>query len=157
MQPTPQEPGYDNRPSAWQNEPTQPVNAPVEQPYVQRERVYERQAGPVSPAAPSASPWYAWRLSQIVYFIFGIIEALILIRLVLRLLAANPNATFTSLMYQLSYPFVAPFQGVFPSPAASQGSVLELSSVLAIIVYALLAYFIVRLIELAQRRRTPVV
>ncbi|MEO7003583.1 MAG: YggT family protein, partial [Ktedonobacterales bacterium] len=154
----------DNPPPVWQNTLTQPASTPVEQPYVeqpyvQRERVYERQAGPVRPvpANAAASPWYAWRLSQIVYFIFGVIEALIFIRLVLRLLAANPDAAFTALMYQLSYLFVAPFEGVFPSPATNKGSVLELSAILAIIVYALLAYFIARLIELAQRRRTPVV
>lgn len=94
------------------------------------------------------------RACQIVYLVFGIIEALILIRILLKLLAANPDAGFSSFMYGITEPFVAFFEGVFPTPA-SRGSVLELSSVLAIIVYALLAYIIVRVIRIVSRRQTP--
>ncbi|MGZ3667845.1 MAG: hypothetical protein ACXVDA_25550, partial [Ktedonobacterales bacterium] len=61
-------------------------------------------------------------------------------------------AAFTSLIYTLSWPFIAPFEGVFPTPH-SNGSVLELSSLLAVIVYALLAYLIARAIEVFTRRR----
>lgn len=94
------------------------------------------------------------RVCQIVYLVFGVIEVLIAIRFLLKLLAANPDAGFSSFMYGITEPFVAFFQGVFPTPV-SRGSVLELSSVLAIIVYALLAYIIVRVIRIAARRQTP--
>ncbi len=104
---------------------------------------------PVVEPTPTAR---IYRREQIVYFIFGVIEVLIIIRVVLRLLAANPDAAFTSLIYTLSGPFIAPFEGVFPTPHSS-GSVLELSSLLAVIVYALLAYLIVRMIEVFSRRR----
>lgn len=93
-----------------------------------------------------------YRREQIVYFVFGVIEVLIILRVILRLLAANPDAAFTSLIYTLSGPFIAPFEGVFPTPRSS-GSVLELSSLLAVIVYALLAYLIARMIEVFSRRR----
>jgi uncharacterized protein YggT (Ycf19 family) len=100
---------------------------------------------------PSGSPDVGvWRAANLVYIVFGIVEALILIRFVLKLLAANPNAGFSSFMYGITAPLVAPFQGVFPTPA-SNGSILELASLLAIVVYALIAWAIVRLIELAQR------
>lgn len=109
----------------------------------------------MAPEQPMVDPTPAtrvYRREQIVYFIFGVIEALIIIRVILRLLAANPDAAFTSLIYTLTAPLIAPFEGVFPTPH-SNGSVLELSSLLAVIVYALLAYLIVRMIEIFTRRR----
>ena len=90
----------------------------------------------VDPNAP-ISP--ADRTVRIIYLVFGVIEALIAIRVILKLLAANPYAGFTSLIYNVTQPFVALFQGVFPD-AQSKGSVLEVSSLLAILVYALLAF-----------------
>ena len=127
--------------------------------------MYPEQAGPpdTTPDQPPAyrSPAYqsprmssTERACQIVYLVFGVIEALVLIRILLKLLAANPDAGFSSFMYAITEPFVTFFQGVFPTPA-SRGSVLELSSVLAIIVYALLAYIIVRVIRIVSRRQTP--
>jgi uncharacterized protein YggT (Ycf19 family) len=141
-------------------EPLAPPNPPV-RPYVasyERERyVQPAQPGVAPVARPSAAPsaWYALRATQVVYLVFGVIEAIILIRFVLKLLAANPDAAFTSFMYQVSGPFVAPFLGVFPTPT-TQGSVFELSSLLAIIVYMLIAALIVRVIWLARRRNTRV-
>ncbi|MGO8948778.1 MAG: YggT family protein [Ktedonobacterales bacterium] len=93
------------------------------------------------------------RTTRIVYLVFGIIEVLIGIRVILELLAANPNAGFTSLLYTVTQPFVALFQGVFPS-AQSQGSVLEVSSVLAIIVYALLAFGVATIVQIMAHRET---
>jgi uncharacterized membrane protein YhdT len=101
----------------------------------------------VETVSPSA------RAIQIVYIVFGLIEALIAFRVVLKLLAANPNAGFSALIYTVTWPFVAPFQGVFPTPATN-GSVFEFSSVLAIIVYALISWVIVQLIQIGARRRT---
>jgi hypothetical protein len=81
----------------------------------------------------------AYRLVQAIYLVFGIVEALIAIRLVLRALGANPNAGFAQLVYGLTAPLVAPFVGLFGSPQAG-GSVLELQSIVALVVYALLAW-----------------
>jgi uncharacterized protein YggT (Ycf19 family) len=106
--------------------------------------------------ATYAPSWRGWRASQIVYTLGGIVEALILIRIVLELLAANPNAGFTSLIYSITDPLVAPFQGVFPSPQ-THGNVLDLAAVLAIIVYALLTWAVARLFELIRRRATSAV
>lgn len=116
------------------------------------------------PPAPEARPvrrvradesyapsWRGWRVAQVVYTIGGIVEVLILIRAILELLAANPDAGFSSLIYNITDPLVAPFQGVFATPRHN-GSVLDLAALLAIIVYALLTWAVARLLELAQRR-----
>jgi hypothetical protein len=47
-------------------------------------------------------------------------------------------------IYGVTAPLVAPFYGLFGNPSA-QGSVLEIHSIVALIVYALLAWLIVRL------------
>ena len=87
------------------------------------------------------------RAKQIMYFIFGVIEALLAVRFTLLLLGANEASGFVRLIYGLSRPFVLPFQGIFGEPALG-ASVLEWSSLVGIIVYALVAYGLIRLIEL---------
>ena len=85
-----------------------------------------------------------YRMVQAIYLIFGIIEALIAIRLVLRALGAHPEAGFAQLVYGLTAPLLAPFVGLFGSPQ-SGGSVLEIHSVVALVVYALVAWLLSRL------------
>jgi hypothetical protein len=112
---------------------------------------------PVQPVRP-VEPEYVvpvsglYRTRQIIYLILGILETLLIIRLVLRLLAANPNAGFSTIIYGVTGPFVAPFQGVFPTPQAN-GSMLEVAALLAMIVYALLVWAIVRIIEISRTRK----
>jgi hypothetical protein len=86
----------------------------------------------------------AYRTTQFIYWLFGLIEGLILIRFVLKALGANPSAGFAEFIYGVTYPLVLPFVGLFGSPTA-QGSVLELHSIVALIVYALLAWLLAKL------------
>lgn len=88
-----------------------------------------------------------YRTTRAVWFVFGIIETLLLFRFVLRLLGANPGAAFTDLIYSLTAPLVWPFQFVFETPALG-GSALELGTVLALIVYWVLAWGIVELMTM---------
>ena len=126
------------------------------------------QVGPAEPTRPAAyryryrrdvesadevSPTF--RMAQLVYVIFGIIIALIIIRVILKALAANPGAGFTSFIYGVTGPLVAPFQGIFATPQSSSGSVFEFSALVAIVVYALVAWVLVRLIEILGPRRVP--
>jgi uncharacterized protein YggT (Ycf19 family) len=86
----------------------------------------------------------AYRLTQLIYWIFGLVEALILIRFVLKALGANPSAGFAQFIYGITAPLVAPFINLFGNPQ-TQGSVLELNSIVALIVYALVAYLLAKL------------
>ena len=86
----------------------------------------------------------ASKARQAIYLLFGIIEGLIAIRFILRLLGANPGAGFAAFIYGLTAPLLAPFVGLFGTPQYN-GSVLELHSVVAIIVYALLAWVLAKL------------
>jgi uncharacterized membrane protein len=87
----------------------------------------------------------AYRLTQFIYWIFGLIEGLIIIRFVLKALGANPSAGFAQFIYGVSAPFVQPFIGLFGNPQ-TEGSILELNSLVAVIVYALVAWLLAKLV-----------
>jgi hypothetical protein len=78
-------------------------------------------------------------------------------RVVLRLIAANPGNPFAVLVYKLSYVFVWPFMGLTRTPSAN-GAVLEISSLIAMVVYALIGWVLVQLVWiLIDRPRTATV
>src|SRR5215213_10559426 len=85
------------------------------------------------------------RVAQFVWLLFGALEALIGIRVILMLIGANPANPFTAFVYQLSSLFLWPFQNIVVNPAF-QNSVLEITSIIAMIVYPLIGWAIVRLI-----------
>jgi hypothetical protein len=86
--------------------------------------------------------------SRVVYYILGVLEALLAFRLVFKLLGANPNSGFVSFIYSISRVFLAPFTTIFRS-AVTEGietkAVLEPGTIIAMVVYALIAWGIVKL------------
>lgn len=94
-----------------------------------------------------------WRVTSLVWFVFGAIEVLILFRVVLRLIAANPANPFATFIYSLSLVFVGPFVNLTAQPAAG-GSVLEIPSLIAMAVYAIVGIGVERLIWLLFYRRS---
>jgi uncharacterized protein YggT (Ycf19 family) len=87
------------------------------------------------------------KATRTIWYIFGMIELLLIFRFVMRLLGANPAAAFTQFIYGLSGFFLAPFRYVFGTPSVA-GSALELSTLLAVLVYAFIAWAIVRFLLL---------
>src|SRR5258708_28249563 len=92
---------------------------------------------------------------EIIYQVFGIIDAVLLIRLVLKLLGANAHAGFAQFIYGLTDFFLAPFKGLLPTVVSGQ-SVLELSLIFAILIYSLIALGLVRLVAISLSRRVMV-
>lgn len=89
-------------------------------------------------------------VARIINFIAGILISLLAIRLVLSLLGANRGNAFADFIYSLTYPFVAPFFGLFGYTMKYGVARLELETIVAMIVYALVAYGLVRLVTLRQ-------
>jgi YggT family protein len=87
------------------------------------------------------------RVSSIIWFFAGLLEIMLGLRIVLLLLEANRDSGFVRFVYGFTDPFVAPFNGIFNDPA-SGGAVLDSAAVVAMVVYALIAWAIVRLIWL---------
>jgi hypothetical protein len=91
-------------------------------------------------------------IRRAIYYIFGIIIALLILRLILLLLAANQGAPFVDFVYSLSAVFAWPFFGIFSYQPSYGQSTLEISTLIAILVYALLAMGLGRLFTLGSRR-----
>ena len=92
--------------------------------------------------------------ANLVWFLFGIIAILLATRFVLKLTGANANNGFASFIYSVSGVLSAPFDSLFGTPTTTVGttqSIFQPSVLVAIAVYALVAYGIVRLINIAKR------
>ncbi len=87
------------------------------------------------------------RISALVGFLFVLLEGVIGLRVLLKLMEANPANVFASAIYHFSALFLVPFNGLTANPAVG-GMVLEITSIVAMIVYALVAWAIIRLIWL---------
>ncbi len=90
-------------------------------------------------------------MSRVVWFVFGVIEVLIAIRFVLKLLGANPEAGFVRMVHGVSGVFMAPFDTIFGTQRVA-GAVFEWSALVAIAIYALIAWGIVALIRAVSPR-----
>lgn len=123
-------------------------------------RVYEQRTVNEGPLPPSESEVVSsfnpgWRAVQLVYLVFGVIDGLLIIRLLLKLLGANPTAGFANWVYNVTAFFLAPFKNILPTIGTDQ-SQLEMSVVLAIIVYALIGWAVGRLIAIIFYRNVTV-
>lgn len=92
-------------------------------------------------------------LARVVYYVFGVIEVLIAVRFVLRLLGANRDAGFVAFIYSFSSIFMAPFVAVFKTQTGA-GAAFEGSALVALAVYALVAWGIVTLVRVVSPRRS---
>jgi hypothetical protein len=90
--------------------------------------------------------------ARVIYWITGVIIALLALRFVLLLLGANRLSPFVDFVYNLSGIFAWPFFGIFNYQPAYGSSTLELSSIVAIIVYALVGIGLAKLCTLSSNR-----
>lgn len=102
--------------------------------------------------SPTTKPLY--RGTQIVWYILGLIEVLLLFRFLLKLLGANPVAGFSSFIYGVTHIFAAPFLNVFRVTYA-EGSIFEWTTVLAMVVYWIIALGIIKLFLMGKTVSTP--
>lgn len=100
---------------------------------------------------------FTFKATQLIWLLFGILEALIALRIGLMLIGANPDSPIVALIYGVTGLFLFPFTGLIGSPTVGN-MVLELSSLFAMLIYALLAWALERIVWLAfYRPRGPVV
>ena len=102
--------------------------------------------------SPTTKPLY--RGIQVVWYLLGILEVLLAFRFVLKLLAANPSAGFSNFIYNISYPFTAPFLTVFHVSQVA-GNIFEWTTLLAMFVYLLIGWGIVKLFSMSKTVSTP--
>ena len=110
-------------------------------------RVTERIVEPDSPGPVTLA-------SRIVIFAFGVLQALLILRIILLLLVANPGNDVVSFILSVTDPFVEPFIGMFQLNAvtADQGSVLDVAAIVALIGWTLVEALILAALRIFNRR-----
>jgi hypothetical protein len=83
-------------------------------------------------------------ITRVVYYILAVLEVILGLRFIFRLLGASQGNDFVMFLYNLSHVFVGPFNGIFNDQALGH-SVFEISTIVAMLVYALVAWGIVSL------------
>src|SRR5262245_45707311 len=87
---------------------------------------------------------FTFKITQLIWLLFGSLEVLIALRILLKLMNANPVSPIVALIYGVTSLFLFPFEGMTVTPAVG-GMVLELSSVFAMIIYALIGWGVERI------------
>lgn len=97
-----------------------------------------------------------FKVTQLIWLLLGFLEALIALRVVFKLIGVNAANSFAAFLYGVTEIFVAPFASLVGAPQAG-GMVLEISSILAMVIYLLIGGALARLVSvLFYRPRGPV-
>lgn len=111
----------------------------------------ERSTAPAPKSSPKRDASGSQTVEYLVYFLFGVLEILLAFRFVLKLAGANATSDFVNFIYGLSGVFTWPFEGIFRA-LFGQGiettAVFEPSTLVAIAVYAVIAWGIVSLVAI---------
>lgn len=90
------------------------------------------------------------KVEMIIYYIVGLVEAFLAIRFVLSLLGALQSNGFAQFIYNLTYPLVAPFFGLFGYSFQYGVARFEFETLIAMAVYSLIGYAVVRLLRIGR-------
>ena len=93
-------------------------------------------------------------IRRFVILLFGILQGLLIIRVILLLLIANTGNDVVSLILGLTDPFVEPFRGMFQLDrvTADSGSMLDIAAIVALIGWTLIEALVIALLSLGARR-----
>jgi len=98
----------------------------------------------------------SFKVTQLIWWALGLFEALLGLRFIFKLIGANPNNSFAIFLYGLTDFFVRPFASLTGTPAAGN-MIFEFSTLITMIVYALIGWGLVRLLSVIfYRPRGPV-
>ncbi|HJX59488.1 MAG TPA: YggT family protein [Patescibacteria group bacterium] len=114
-----------------------------------RETVTTRDDSPATSVKAGATGTQT--VQRLVYFLFGILEILLAFRLIFKLAGASYGGAFVGFIYSVTRIFILPFGGIFrqaTAPGAETAAILEPATLVAIIVYAVLAWGIVALVKI---------
>lgn len=93
-------------------------------------------------------------LRRLIIFIFGLIQGLILLRIILLLLAARQGNGLVNAIYDISDVFVAPFVGILRVDRISSGATgLDVAAIVALVGWSILELIILGLVRVFDRPR----
>lgn len=100
----------------------------------------------------------AQRTEYLIYYLFGTLEFLLAFRLIFKLAGASLSSGFVNFIYSVTNLFIWPFEGIFRRgfmPGVETTSVIEPATLVALGVYALLAWGIVKLVRISSGEEQP--
>ena len=87
-----------------------------------------------------------FKVTQIIWLLLALLEAAIALRVLFKLIAVNAANPFAALLYGVTNLFVGPFKSLVGNPTSSN-NVLEITSIIAMLVYLLIAWGIERIVN----------
>lgn len=100
----------------------------------------------------SGSPGY--RAVQITWFVLTLVETFLGLRLLFRAINANTDNGFVSFVNNVAEPFAAPFRGIVSDYKLTSGGILEIGTIIAMIVWLVVAALVARLIRIVTTPKT---
>jgi hypothetical protein len=95
-------------------------------------------------------------VQRIIYTVSSVILAVLAFRFIFRLFGANPDNGFVRVIYALTKPFVAIFEGIFSTAtigSAETSVVFEPATLIAMVVIALISWIVLKLITPSRGNR----
>ena len=87
----------------------------------------------------------SFKITQLIWWVLGLLEALLGLRFLFKLIGANAVNQFASFLYGLTDIFVKPFVTLIGAPSVGN-IVFEVPTLIAMIVYALIGWGLERLL-----------
>ncbi len=129
-------------------------------PNVVRDREVVREERPRYADGPRyvAGPTPVDYVARIVKLLFGILQVLLILRIVFLLLIANRDNTIVQTVLSLTDPFVSPFVGMFrfSDVRSSSGSVLDIAAIVALVGWSLIEWIILAVLNVFNRHDATV-
>ena len=100
----------------------------------------------------AAGPGPLYYARRVVSLLFGVLITLLILRIVLLLLVADPGNGIVDFVYSVTEPFVAPFRGIFQFDVVTSGQrMLDIAALVALIGWTLIYALIMAILRLADR------
>lgn len=97
-----------------------------------------------------ANEFFVSKTNQVIFAIVGIIDLLLLLRIIFLLLGAN-QVGVVNFVIKLTDVFLIPFTGIFKSPSSGD-AYLDVAAIVAILVYGLFAFILSMIVNLFSRK-----
>lgn len=91
-----------------------------------------------------------FRTYQVIWYVVGLIEVLLVFRVVLRMLGANVGSPFVALIYTITAPLALPFSGIFRTMEITNQAYFEWSTLVGMVVYLMIAYALVHFMQIMK-------
>ena len=94
-------------------------------------------------------------IERAIIFIFGVIEALIVMRIVLLLVAARESNAIVAFVYDVSEIFVAPFRGILRIDEVQSGATaLDVGAIVALVGWIIIELLVLALVRIFRPAAT---